>query len=343
MNKISKIIVSQILFFLCLSNIYAFDANLQIDKKDIDINDSVNLRIEVSSEQGGQIGVKEIKGLENFEIINQSQSQSSASNVVIVNGKTETKTESKINLDLSLKAKVKGDFEIGPAILSDGSMEVTTNTVKVNVTGDNLYVNNNHININNNQANTNNANNGNINNSKQDKDYIGDYEKVDKKNFNDNASLYLLIGVILIITIIIYLSLKKNPELIDKLINKNDENEELRNTEKSNKNKIITETQENKVEEKIVDKEKIQNITNIDYPENIAENFISNINNIFKQKLSQKYNIGNIENKTFEEILGYVNDENMENIQEVISLLNKAKYSNMSADNEKILELVKKI
>lgn len=343
MNKISKIIVSQILFFLCLSNIYAFDANLQIDKKDIDINDSVNLRIEVSSEQWWQIWVKEIKWLENFEIINQSQSQSSASNVVIVNWKTETKTESKINLDLSLKAKVKWDFEIWPAILSDGSMEVTTNTVKVNVTGDNLYVNNNHININNNQANTNNANNWNINNSKQDKDYIWDYEKVDKKNFNDNASLYLLIGVILIITIIIYLSLKKNPELIDKLINKNDENEELRNTEKSNKNKIITETQENKVEEKIVDKEKIQNITNIDYPENIAENFISNINNIFKQKLSQKYNIWNIENKTFEEILWYVNDENMENIQEVISLLNKAKYSNMSADNEKILELVKKI
>lgn len=339
MNKISKIIVSQILFFLCLSNIYAFDANLQIDKKDTDINEPVNLRVEVSSEEWWQIWVKEIKWLENFEIINQTQSQSSASNVVIVNWKTETKTESKVNLDLTLKAKVKWDYEIGPAILSDWSGEVTTNTVKVNVTGDNLYVNNNHININNNNNQANNTNR-NINNTKQDKDYIWEYEKVDKKNFNDNASLYLLIWVILIIIIFIYLTFKKNPELIEKLMTKNDE---LKNAENNNQSKIIIETQENKVEEKILDKEKIQNITNIDYPETIAENFISNINNIFKQKLSLNYNIWNIENKTFEEILWYVNEENKSNIQEIISLLNKAKYSNKSWDNEKILELVKSI
>lgn len=343
MNKISKIIVSQILFFLCLSNIYAFDANLQIDKKDTDINEPVNIRVEVSSEQWWQIWVKEIKWLDNFEIINQSQSQSSASNVVIVNWKTETKTESKVNLDLTLKAKVKWDYEIWPAILSDWSGEVTTNTVKVNVTGDNLYVNNNHVNINNNNNQANN-NNWNINNTKQDKDYIWDYEKVDKKNFNDNASLYLLLWVILIIIIFIYLTFKKNPELIEKLMMKNDDkNEELTNAEYNNQNNIITETQDNKVEEKLIEKQTIQNITNIDYPEIIAENFISNINNIFKQKLSQKYNIWNIENKTFEEILWYVNDENIENVKEIISLLNKAKYSNRSWDNEKILELVKNI
>lgn len=340
MNKMYKFVVFEILFFLCISNIYAFDANLQIDKNKTDINDNINLRVEVGSDEWWQIWVKEVKWLENFELINQSQSQSSSSNIVIVNWKTETKTESKVNLDLTLKAKSKWDFEIWPAILSDWSWEITTNTVKINVTGDNLFINNNHLNVNsqNKQNNNWNVNSWNIttqNNSQNEKDYIWDYENTEKRNFDDNNSLYLLIWVIGLILLLIYITLKKYPEVLEKFYNL--ENSDDKNDNEEVKKEFISEKITKEVEDKIIVENKNMKI---DYPDIINKDFISKVNDIFKKKLSNKFTIKNIENKTYDEILELVDEENKWKIQEIISLLNKSKYSNIAWNNEKILELV---
>jgi len=121
------------LFIWLLSNIFAFDANLQLDKSKTNINDYINLRVEINSTEWWEIWITNIKWLENFDLISQSQSQSSSTSMVIINWKTQNKTKSIINLDLTLKPKKKGEFVLWPATLEAGTWKVLTNTVKVKV------------------------------------------------------------------------------------------------------------------------------------------------------------------------------------------------------------------
>lgn len=337
MKKLRNYLVFYILFFLFAINANAFEAKLQLDKNQTDINDTINLRVEVTSEQWWQIAVKEIKGLENFDVVWQSQSQSSASNIAIVNWQSQTKTETKLNLDLTLKAKTKWDFEIWPAILTDWSWEVTTNNLKINVSWDNLFVNNNHIKINNNQVN----NQWNTNNTKQEEkekkeekqDKIGEYENTTKKDFDENSWLYLLWFILLLILAWVFYTFKKNPELLEKIVN-NEINKENEKQEKE----IIKEQVVSDIKEEIK-KEVPKTKQKIIYPNIEESDFITKITQTFKYKLASKYDIESIETKTFDEILWFIEDK--DEIKEIINLLNKAKYSNIDTDNEKILEMVK--
>jgi len=341
MKKIKKFILFSVLYFLCISNLFSFDANLQIDKQETDINESINLRLEVNSDSWGEIRVSQIIWLENFDVVNQSQSQSSSSNIEIINWKTETRTMTKIYLDLLLNAKTKWSFEIWPAIIKNWAEEVRTNIVKIDVSGEDLFINNSWDNIqiawNNNQNTWSvDQNTWAINHD----DTIEDYEDAKKLNFNDDKSLYLLFGVLVVVLLQIYYIIKTNPDILEKLFNKNEEEEDANPKNKQVKNiEPIKKDIIKKVEIKDNAKPKVLD-EKIIYP-NISDiNFITKINDIFKQKLNNKYLVGNIENKTYEEILQYVDLENKEKVKNIVQLLIKAKYSNTNLDNKKILELV---
>lgn len=299
------------LFFAFISNIFAFDANLQLDKKQTDINDYIKLRLEISSQEWWEIWVTDIAWLENFEIISQSQSQSSETSMVIVDWKTQKKISTTHNLDLVLKAKTKWDFEIWPATLKKDDQEIKTNTVDIKVSWENLFVNNNHLNINTSSWNS----NTNQNNIKkvQDKS-IEKFDDVKKEEFNNKKEIFVFILILFLVWTWFYLT----------LINKT---KTLKNTEK-------------KEEEQEIDFDKVQK--EIIYPEVNEDDFINKITIVFKQKLQEKYKIQKVENKTFDEILSEIK-EDKDKIQNIVSIINKAKYSDIIWDNSKILNLIKEI
>ncbi len=350
MIKITRYLVLHIIFFLFFTSTYAFDANLELDKNQADINDTIDLKVWISSDTWWQIAIKQISWIENFDIISQSQSQSSASKVVIVNWQTQTKTESKIYLDLVLKAKNKWDFEIWPATLTDWSWDVLTNTVKVNITWDNMFINNNHLKIPpSNQANNSNwlkvNSSWNTDDKKIDKkvekdenqDKEEEYENIEKRNFDENEWLYLLWFILLMILAGVFYTFKKNPDLLEWFVGnvkKSDENIKEKEDNKTSPDKWSS-LKGGGVFEEVV---KVQK--NIEYPDLDENDFIPKVNEVFRLKIAQKYWIDNIENKTYEEILSLVNTDDNWKLTEIISLLNKAKYSNQTWDHEKILELV---
>lgn len=282
-KNIFKILLFIWLFFTFISNIFAFDANLQLDKNETDINDYVKLRLEIHSDEWWEIWISNIVWLENFEIISQSQSQSSSTSMIVVDWKTESKIKTSHNFDLTLKAKNKWDFILWPATLKKDNDEIITNSLELKVTWDNLFINNNHLNI---QTSSwwndlNKIKEQKINNEEKE---IEKYENIKKRDFDDKKGIIVFVLVLFIILWWFYFILRKNSKIIDnKEDSKQGDNEE-------------------------VDFEKKPNW--IIYPEINDPNFIDKLEQVFKQKLYKKYNIKNIENKTFDEILNEMDDKN---------------------------------
>ncbi len=322
---LKKIFIFIWLFLIFLWNTFAFDANLQINKKNFDINDYINLKLEISSLESWAIQVKEIKWLENFEILWQSQSQSSSSQVVIVNWKTKSETKTILNLDLTLKSKTKWDFVIWPAILTDSKKEIETNSINIKISGNSLFLNNNHLKI---KKQTKSNFSGNSPNKKEEKklkqdEKIETFENVEKKDFSNNNIFYLFI-LISILTWLWFFFLLKNKKNFDKKENNFDFEEKNNFEEKTEKVDF-----EKKVNEKII------------YPKINDKDFVEKINDILRKKIEKKYNIKNIFWKTFEEILSEIREN--KDLENLINMINKAKYSNLILDNEKILEKIKEI
>lgn len=333
---IKKILIFIWLFLLFITNTFAFDANLKVDKTNLDINDVLNLRVELSSTEWWEIAIKQIKWLEKFNLISQSQSQSSSSSVVVVNWKTQSQTKTTINLDLILKPKNKWDFEIWPAILSKGKEEIKTNKIEIKVSSNWVLLNTQkNIKVQKNIWNSVTTNIWNFwKNNVLDKE-IETYDNVEKKNFW-NYSILILFIVILFITLIWFYFIFKKKDILQKNIKKSDLKKEAKyedkDSEKEEKDIINKEDPVLEIEEKTKE---------IKYPELNEENFISKIEGIFREKIKNKFNIKNIETKTLEEISK--NIEKNEKIDTLIELINKAKYSNYIWNNEKILELVKEL
>jgi hypothetical protein len=316
-KKIFKMFLFIWLFIWLISNIFAFDANLQLDKSETNINDNINLRVEINSTKWWQIWITNIKWLENFDLISKSQSQSSSTSVIVINWKTQNKTKSTINLDLTLKPKSKWEFVLWPAILEAGSWKILTNTVKIKVWWDNLFINNNV---------SNSTNQKQINNLWQQRESkIETYNKVEKRSFDNSRDLYLLLIILLFTWIGFYIlnnnkfkgfikksELAKGTKWADK------ENEELDNNE--------------------VNFEKVEKI---EYPEVNDSDFISKVDNVLRNKLELKFNIKNINSKTYDELLKEIWENKW--LENLIKLINNAKYSNNIWNNNKILELLKEI
>jgi len=305
------------LFIWLISNIFAFDANLQLDKSETNINDYINLRVEINSTEWWEIWITDIKWLENFDLISQMQSQKSHSEMVVVNWKTKLDMVNTVNLDLTLKPKSKWEFVLWPATLEAGTWKVLTNTVKVKVWWDNLFINSNV---------SNNTNQKQLNNLWQKKDSkIETYNNVEKRNFDNSRDLYLLLIILLLTWIGFYILNNDNFKWI------------IREDNWNIKNKWINKKNE-EVDSEEVNFEKVEKI---EYPELNDNDFISKVDNILRNKLELKFNIKNINSKTYDELLKEIWENKW--LEELIKLINNAKYSNNIWNNNKILELLKEI
>ena len=328
LQKIIKILFSIWIFICLITNSFAFDANLSVDKNTSDINNPINLRVEISSDEWWQIAITEIKWLENFKKIWQSQSQSSSSEVVIINWKTKQKTTTTINLNLILEAKKAWEFEIWPAILQMWTGTIQTNSVKVKITWNKIqwiWIWNKVLPI---QKNTNIRQQNNQNSNKNISNIWNNDEKkednliLNKNSSNNNYELYLLILVLVLSSGIFYYLIKNKKEV-----------QEEYESEQVQKQDFISE------ENREIDFEKKEE--KISFPEITDSDFINKIDKIFRQKIAKKFNIKNIETLWNSEILEKLPEQ--EKISEIIELLNKSKYSKNITDNNKLLELIKNI
>jgi len=315
-KKILQIFLFIGLFISFIFTSFAFESNISLDKNKVDINDYLNLKIEVNSLTWWEIWISKINWIENFDIISKSQSQRSSNSIVIINWKTQSKIKTSFNLNLTLKAKVKWNYTIWPVILNRNKEEVKTNSLNITITWDKLYLNNNHLNI---STNTGSISNDKIKSPVVEKK-IEKYENVDKKIFNNNVSLYLFIVIIILLVLVFYILIRKRPNLLNK-----DYNKEGSIDQDSNTSQVDFENK--KIE--------------IVYPEVNDDDFINKISEILRIKLWNKYNIKWVKNKTFWEILNSIWDKNNTEIKVLISMIDRAKYSNYIWDNNKILELVK--
>lgn len=293
-----------------------FKANIDTENNKIDINENVRLNISIESDELSDIKMWNIKWLyENFDVVWQSQSQWSSTQVVIQNWKTEEKTSISHRLTLELKPKKKWNYEIWPASIFNWSWKIETNSIKIEVSWDKLFVNGNHLQV------------PTWNNSKvqtqvpqENKDETLNFEKeIEKKQFNDSQNLILFLIISLSVWVWIYFI----------IYNAKRKNVVSNNTIKSDK--IIKQEEINY---------EIQNNETI-YPEISDNNFIEKIDYILRDKLRHKYNIKDIENKTYEEIMETIKDK--EDLKIIIDKLIKAKYSNLVNDNSSLINLIKNL
>ncbi len=314
MKKIFKIFIFILIFVYIIWNAFAFDAQMQVDKTNVWLWETFNLRFEVKTATWGNISIKDIKNINNFNIVWKSQSSSSATQIVVENWKTKSKSITTYDLDLVLQAKNKWKFELWPAIINQNWKDIKTNSVSVNVT-DVPIINN---------TSNNNVVNSWVNNSLRKK-------TIEKYDYN---IIYFLLIIIWIVWTLFYLN--KKWLLFDNSIKKIEDNN------------IDTENNNIKDEKKITDNEdeiKEVNIEEIEktfsYPEINDIDFNNKIDEIFRKKLESKFWIWNIYWLTYEEILKKT--WNKQEIKDVVDLLVKIKYSNVILDKNKLLELIKDI
>ena len=263
--------------------------------------------------------------MDNFDIVWQRQFQSSSSQVTIINGQTKSINTTTYTIVLSLSAKKAWTYTIWPAIIDVWWKEYKTNTVQVKVSWAKIMLNN----TQNYQANTNqqlwNQQVHNpvwqartINQQVQQQSKIKDFEKeVTKTKIDNNQNIFLLLWILILIWFVVVMYILNN--------------------EKNNDFETITEDNSYENEATKVDFEKNE----LEYPNLDDKDFEVKLDKVFREKLKQRFGISNVDKKTYKEIL----DEIWENdiVKEIINLLKLLKYSNLVADREKALMLVKEL
>lgn len=311
MKKITNTIFILISIFI-FSISYWFDWKISVDSENIDINNPISLNISIDSTWSTNLNIKEIKWIENFDIL----SKTSSNNISIINWETKNN----YSQSFVLQAKKDWEFVIGPAQIEENWKIISTNTVKIKVSWEKIKMlspNINNINwfdnnldktfdsfFENAVPNLQNQEVKEFNNSR----YSNNFEKKDK---NRNYILYILWLIIsFLIIIIIYIS-RKSFEKIKELENK------------ISKTKIQEENKE------------------ISYPEIDDKDFSEKIEEILKIKI-ETFLDTKIENKTYTEILWNYDFQDKEPILEnIIILINKLKYSKTDVNKEELITLIK--
>lgn len=326
-----KIIVWFMVFVFAISNVFAFDASLSTNTTNANINNPIQLTLKLTIDQNAQVKIKQIKWLENFDVVWQRQFQSSSSQVTIINGQTKSVNTTIYTVVLSLSAKKAWNYTIGPAILEVWNKEYKTNTVNVKISWAKIMLNNtqNYQPQQTTQTQQNQVHNPVWwvrtiqQNTSQPK--IQNFEnEVKKIQPQDNSKIYLIIALLIFIWLIILIRVYNNYKKEKNIDVIKEEEWEIQAIEQEEKqNKIDFEQQP------------------LDYPSIDDEDFENKLDKVFRQKLAQKFNISNIYNKTYTEILKELNED--EKVKEIINWLELLKYSNLVADRQELLELVKSL
>lgn len=332
-----KILLWFMLFIFGISSVFAFDASLSTNTTNANINSSIQLTLKLSVDQNAQVKIAKIKWLENFDVVWQRQFQSSSSQVTIVNGQTKSVNTTTYTLILSLSAKKSWDYTIWPAILEIWNKTYKTNQVDVKITWAKIMLNNtqNYQPQQNSQTQKNKIHNPvwwvrTLQQSSQ-QPKIKDFEnEVKKMQPNDNSKIFLIIALLIFIWLIIVIQIYINSKKEDTILLQEEEKWDIKVIEKEEKE--IEQLKKNKI-----DFEKQQLL----YPNIDDKDFESKLDRVFRQKLTQKFNILNAYTKTYSEILSLVNSD--EKVKEIINWLKLLKYSNLVIDIEKLLTLVKEL
>ena len=325
-----KILLWIILFIFTISWVFAFNADLSVNNNTANINNPIQLTLKLTIDQNGPVKIKKINWLENFSVVWQRQFQSSSSQVTVINGQTKSVNTTIYNVVLSLSAKKAWDYTVWPAILEVWNKEYKTNTVNVKISWAKIMLNN----TQNYQPQQNTQTQQVHNpvwwvrtiqqNTQQPK--IQDFEKEVKKiEQPDNTKIYLAIALLIFVWMVIVVYLSQNKEKTVSV--EEDEKWEIQSIEE----------EKNELKQNNIDFEK----KTIEYPSLDDENFESKLDNVFREKIQQNFNISNIKTKTYDEILQGTG--NNEKIKEIINWLKLLKYSNLVTDREKILEMVRGI
>ena len=231
-------------------------------------------------------------------------SKSNSTNMNIINWVVS----SKVSLNYILEAKKSWKYELWPAILKYWNKEIQTNKVNIEITWDKVYVNNSQ-NINNNQQIITIPT---INNNSNGINYIKEFDETqNKSNFIQDNFIYIILILVWILAYLIYFLMNYT--------SKNEEN--LENDYLNIKSEEI----------------------NYDYPTLNDELFVDKLDNIFKQKLSKKYNLWDITWKDYSQIeqMLILNQKDQEEFLNIQELLLKSKYSNLVFDKTNLLDLIK--
>ena len=326
MNLIKKIFISVFITWISLNAFAANDitTTLKTDQEKYDINQNITLDISVEWEVSWKVNFWEVKGIENFDVLTRQTTSSFTS----VNWNSSLKT----CYIYILQAKKDWKFDLWPVSIEIWNKKLTTNQVSIEVSWTKSQ-NSTNWNISNNQIpnqitmpwfsiNINPWINQWINNvwvpwvvdsSWNDTQYVQEFDPSLNKDkwFFSKYFVEILIFALLALSGLVYYLLTYKEE--------------------NNTNQIIQE---------------IENINSeVVYPELNDEEFCDKVDNIFKNKLIEKYDLDiNILTKDYWYISNLLSDlpkQDFENITEIIDNIQKAKYSNLVFDKTNLLDLVK--
>jgi len=316
------------MILLFVSDVFAFDASLSVDNSTSNINTPIQFTLTINNNQNWQVAVKQFKWLENFDVVGQRQFQSSSSKVTIINWQTQSVNTTIFTLLLSLSAKKAWNYTIWPAVLQVGNKEYKTNSVNVEITGAKIMLNNTQnyqVQQNNNVQQTHNPV-WSVRTLQQNTQQpvqqpkIKDFESEVKKVNTNHQYIYLIIALLLLVWVVVIMYVLKQ------------EKGEIVNDDNLKKDNVKEETEDAKIdfEEKM-----------LEYPNIDDDEFVKKIDEVFRRKIKKQFNIPGIETKTYDEILSSIPEN--EKVKEIINNLKLLKYSNLVADREKLLMLVKEL
>lgn len=302
MNR--KIVCSVIVFLIFIPNLYSFEAKISSDSREIFLNQTFTLNLEIDLEDSKNINIDRIEWIKNFEILWQSQSQQNNSRTTIVNWKTQTLTKQKLNINFVLKPTEHWEYTIWPIVLSDWNLVLETSSINIKVL-DNFY-------------------------NKSDKEKKVDQKNVLHKFYNYIFYSFLLIFVIASFLIFIYYVNKKN---LDYHI------QNLKNKFNSPKN---INTPDKFLHHKLDDFEKSQviNYPTIDDQDFVVkiDNIIKQkLHKKYNLKGIKKLTYSEI----LQSLDKNLSDTKI--VEEIFDKINKLKYSNILISKTQLLELIKKI
>lgn len=319
-NKVIKIFIFTILSCVFwITRVFSFDASLEVNSQEIDINNSFNIIVNIKWDNIENIQITNISWLEDFNILRQSESQNSVSQTLIHDWQEVSKNIHSRVLSLLLQAKQKWNYIIWPVELTNWEETFTTNSLDLKILGEKKFLNNS---FNSNiltQTNQDNTNKKLLENIQGDSVETIEGEKI--KFFNYNFYTFIIICCVLLFTFLywLYFGIKKYKQNMT--------------------HPVISDNINSENESSIISEQKWE------YPWLDDNDFMEKITIICKEKIATQYHINNISYKTFDEIIQEL--KNMENINQdivdILSLLKAATYANIEYDKNNILHRVKEL
>lgn len=289
MKKI-KYILMTLFFSLFITPILTFavsKVSLKTNGKDFDINDPIQLQATIIADNGGNIAVEGIANLSWFQVIGRNQSQSYQN----INGQSSAQ----IQLTYTLKATKKGEYELWPLVLSQWSGKIVSNTVKIKVTWEQIFLGS----TNNLQKNTASSKNNStvIPVAKTPQPEHFEAVKDIKKNMKVPLLRYWLTWLIIVLAwVLAYLYFYKN--------------------KKKEKREEIETQKEVVVPKKEINYQKMIRQVEKKYIEAEKELFYAKLGNILRSYISQEIDT-NFETKTLQEAKVVLNEEHYEMLQKL--------------------------